>query len=101
MMYCQKCKVLTDSSDKCLFCETKKIREPKINDEIYLTTQKPIFSGMFEDLLKQNKIPYLKQGKLGAALAIKAGLFEEYKFFVPFGAYEKSKELLKYLQEEI
>ena len=58
-------------------------------------TKDAIWAGGIEDILTKNNIPYLKQGLLGADITSKAGsAMEKYQFFVPFGAYKKSKELL-------
>jgi predicted nucleotidyltransferase len=49
---------------------------------------------MLEDVLKNNNIPYLKQGVRGVVLT-RLSKSDDYKFFVPFGAYKKAKELLE------
>ena len=44
--------------------------------------------------LDQEKIPYLKQGSLGAAMAVLTGLsLEVYSLYVPFAQYEKAREI--------
>lgn len=96
MLYCEKCKSLINSNI-CRLCGTKKVREPKENDAVYLVTRNYLFSKMLEDVLAKNNIPYLisRQGLCGTAPAKAPSGTDEYKFFVPFGAYEKSKELLE------
>ena len=95
LFYCEKCKLLGEDS-VCSFCGTKKLRELKENDAVYLTTKDFMFSSMFENILVHNKIPCLKQAKFGAAMTMTLGTrFEEFKFFVPFSAFEKAKELLE------
>ena len=94
MLYCKKCKFLS-SDERCENCGNKKLCEPKENDPIYLTTKDVMWSGVVEDILSQNDIPYLKQGWLGAGMTWMIGNgMEKNQFFVPFVAYEKSKELL-------
>jgi len=94
MFYCEKCKLLC-TDDECMNCGNKKLYEPKENDPVYLITKDVMWSGTVEDILNQNNIPYLKEGLLGAGITSKAGYaVENYQFFVPFGAYKKSKELL-------
>lgn len=52
-------------------------------------------SGIVEDILRQNDIPFLKQGTLGEAITSRVGYgTESYNFFIPFGAMIKAKELL-------
>jgi len=80
---------------KCGHCGSNKLREPKENDPVYLITKNIVWSGGIEDILTENNIPYLKKGLLGAGVASRTGYgMEDYKYFVPFGAYKKSKELL-------
>lgn len=96
ILYCEKCKSLTDIN-KCAFCGNKKVREVKENDTIYLTTKKFTFARMLEDILNKNNIPCLKlrQNTVGSFLSPIPTNACEYKFFVPFGAYEKAKTLLE------
>jgi predicted acetyltransferase len=56
-----------------------------------------IFSGMIEDTLKENDIPYLKKGRIGAAMSI-MGLsnLEDYNFYVPFAEHERAKKLIEF-----
>ena len=94
MLYCKQCMLLC-AETKCDHCGSSKLCEPKENDPAYLITKDITWSGGIEDILTENNIPYLKQGTLGAGLTSKIGYgMENYQFFVPFGAYEKSKELL-------
>ncbi len=83
-MYCEKCNRIIEA-DRCPFCKSRKIREPEAKDPCYLTEQDYISSGILEDLLKQNNIPYLKKDVMGAGLAIKVGpMLERSRFYVPF-----------------
>lgn len=94
MLYCKKCRLLCTDSE-CQNCGNKKLSEPNANDSVFLISKEMIWSGGIEDILKENGIPCLKQGIQGAGISTKLGyLSEVYQFFVPFGAYEKSKELL-------
>jgi len=85
--------------ERCSFCGAKKLREPKVNDVVYLVHIERNFAGMLAAVLKQNSIPYLKQGRgfFGPVYWMK------YDFYVPFGAHEKAKELYEELfsKEEI
>jgi toxin ParE1/3/4 len=83
-MYCEKCSRIIDA-DRCPFCKSRRVREPEAKDPCYLTEQDYISSGILEDLLKQNAIPYLKKDVMGAGMAIKVGpMLERSKFYVPF-----------------
>ena len=93
MLYCQNCMLLA-SDTECSVCGSKKLREARENDPVYIITKDFIFAGSIEDILTQNDIPCLKKPLIGAALAARTGYAEVYQFFVPFGAYSKAKELL-------
>ena len=92
-MYCAKCKGLTvpDNKNRCLSCGYKKLKEPEANDVMYLTIQSMIYASMLDALLDENEIPYIKQ-----TIGFKhpTTQFGEFHYFVPFGAYERAKELL-------
>ena len=91
MMYCPDCQLLIGDNDYCPICYTRKIRQPKENDVIFLTTQNWILSEILEDILTQNNIPCLVQGK-------RTGRTDSSRLsnvFVPYGAYKKAKELLE------
>ena len=83
-MYCENCNRLIEA-DRCPVCKSRKIREPEAKDPCYLTERDFVSSGILEDMLKQNNIPYLKKGVMGAGMAIKVGpMLERSRFYVPF-----------------
>ena len=83
-MYCEKCNRIIEAN-RCPVCNSRKIREPEAKDPCYLTEQDYISSGILEDMLKQNNIPYLKKDVMGAGMAIKVGpMLERSRFYVPF-----------------
>ena len=83
-MYCEKCNRITEG-DRCPVCRSRKMREPEAKDPCYLTEQDYVSSGILEDVLKQNNIPYLKKDVMGAGMAIKVGpMLERSRFYVPF-----------------
>ena len=71
----------------------------KENGAVFLTSKPPMFSGMLEDILKQNGIPYIKKSTVGAGLAWKLPHSEHFNFFVPKELHEKAKELLAHYFE--
>jgi len=95
MLYCQKCKAMIINDDRCRNCGYKKIREIRDNDPVYLATKNFIFAGMLEDILEKNKIPYMTKGGFRVAILGRTGMSGNTAFFVPYGAYQKSKELIK------
>ena len=94
MKYCETCMILTDD-DNCPSCGTHKLHAPKENDPVYLMTREAIWSGGIEETLKENGIPCLKKGLHGAGVTERIGGYttESYSFYVPYGAYQKSKEI--------
>lgn len=83
-MYCEKCNRIIEAN-RCPVCNSRKIREPEAKDPCYLTEQDYVSSGILEDMLKQNHIPYLKKDVMGAGMAIKVGpMLERSRFYVPF-----------------
>ena len=80
---------------KCPECRHKKLRKPKDNDPAYLLSKEMLWSGGIEDVLRENGIPCLKKSMQGSAFNVIFGQFGDViKFYVPFAALEKSKELL-------
>ena len=94
--YCKTCKALTKLNDKnrCFFCGYKKLREPLEGDIIYLVTKEFVFARMLEEMLIESNVPHLKQSVRGAGIT-KGNMGEEFRFFVPYGVYEKAKEIVK------
>ena len=98
-MYCPDCNHLTEEA-RCPVCRNQELREPEAGDPCFLAELEFIQSGIFEDMLKQNGIPYLKKGALGAGMAIKVGpMLERGMFYVPYRQLEAARELLDELTE--
>ena len=95
MPYCKKCMLLTDEV-KCPLCNSKKLADVDVKDPVYLITKEMIWSDMICEILGDNAIPYLKHGNLGTALSVMFGVtVEYYRFYVPFGEYEKAVQCMK------
>ncbi len=91
MLYCEKCMRFAGDC----YCGARKYREIKENDPVFLTVKDALTSGQIEPILNENNIPYIKRGRLGAGLVTRLGpMLETYTFFVPYGAYEKAKDLI-------
>ena len=83
-MYCERCSRIMEG-DRCPVCRSRKVREPEPKDPCFLAEQDYISSGILEDVLKQNGIPFLKKDVMGAGMAIKVGpMLERSRFYVPF-----------------
>ena len=91
--YCPNCHVLVRST-RCPICDKKWLDKPSPDDYCFLAEKGAIWSGVLEDCLKQNSIPYLTQNTMGAGLTAKAGsMFETTKFYVRYAFYQQAKEL--------
>ena len=93
-MYCEKCKRIIES-DRCPHCRSRKVREPGPDDLCLLTEQDYLSSGMLEDVLKQNNIPYLKKEVMGAGLSIKVGpMLDRSRFYVLYGLLDSAQAVV-------
>lgn len=94
-MYCEICNKLFESGDRCPYCKSRKVREPKQNDPCFLTKKGVIWEEMLEDVLRDSGIPFITKRDLGAGLAIKVGpLSERIAVYVPFSRLEEAKDIV-------
>lgn len=99
MCYCGNCMVLCRGAE-CPVCGSRKLRSPQENDPVFLIKLSFFQARLLEDALHEAKIPCEKRGQLGRGMTLRLGEgMEEYSFFVPFGAYEKSREIFTALFE--
>ena len=93
-MYCEKCCRFIEA-DRCPVCKSSHVREPEPTDPCFLTEQDYIPSGILEDVLTQNGIPYLKKNVMGAGLAIKVGpMLDRSRFYVSFEQLKSAEEIV-------
>ena len=89
-MYCEKCCRIIEG-DRCPVCKSRKVREPEPKDPCFLTEQDYVSSGILEDVLKQNDIPFLKKEVMGAGLAIKVGpMLDRSRFYVTWDRLQEA-----------
>ena len=94
MMYCEKCCQAVEEAS-CPTCGSSRLREAKEKDPCFLTEQDFIHTGILEDILGQNNIPFLRKNVLGAGMAIKVGpMLERGRFYVPYELLPKAQELV-------
>jgi len=95
MLYCEKCgRVFEDG--RCPGCNSRKVRAPEPTDTCFLTEQDYVSSGILEDVLQQNGIPFLKKQVMGAGLAIKVGpMLDRSRFYVPYPQLETAEEIVE------
>ena len=101
VLYFPCCKVLSKST-RCPVCGSKQGYSPAPTDLCFLSETEKIWSGMLEDVLKQNAVPVFTQSNIGAGMAIKAGsLFERIKFYVPYSHISQAQDIVDSLFAEI
>ena len=94
MMYCEKCCQIVEEAS-CPTCGSSRLREAKEKDPCFLTEQDFIHTGILEDILGQNSIPFLRKNVLGAGMAIKVGpMLERGRFYVPYELLPKAQALV-------
>ena len=96
-MYCENCCRIIQE-ERCPHCRSRKVRDPGPKDPCFLTEQDYVSSGILEDVLKQDGIPYLRKDVMGAGMAIKVGpMLDRGRFYV---MYEKLAEA-RAIEEEL
>lgn len=94
-LYCECCKAVC-TEPVCPVCSSKKLREAKENDPVFLARKNWLEAGILEGVLTEKGIPFEKSGLLGRGMSLKVGAkLEHYDFYVPYGAYEKCTEILE------
>ncbi len=100
-MFCERCGALFEGS-VCPVCKNKKVREPEEEDLCFLVEKEQIWGDMLSDVLKQNGIPFLSKGRLGAGLTTRMGSFaESLRFFVKYRDIERARSIVEELFGEL
>lgn len=96
-MYCENCK-MTFEGGRCPACGSKNVRSALPEDICFLTETDPMFGGMLQDVLEQNRIPVFKNSALGAGMALRVGpMFDRIRFYVPCENLPAAMELVEEL----
>lgn len=100
MLYCARCQSLCeDDRHTCPNCKGKKLRPPEENDPVFLITAGKLDAGRISAALSEQEIPFETRvsGPESSAPAAYLGTApaSAARFFVPFGAMEKSREALE------
>ena len=83
-LYCEECN-LVFTGERCPCCGGKRVRPPKGEDLCFLVEKEMIWSDLLSEVLRDNGIPFLKKGRMGAGLAMQAGfLGEHFRFYVNY-----------------
>ena len=93
-MYCEKCKHLFEG-ERCPNCKKGLVREVRNDDPCFLAEKGQPWGGMLADVLRQNNIPFLTDGRMGAGLATQVGsLLESRRFYVRFDDLNRANALV-------
>ena len=96
-MYCEKCKHVFEG-ERCPNCRKGRVRQVMLDDPCFLTEKSSPLSGMLEDVLRQNDIPFLTGGRLGAGLSTYVGpILEVTRFYVRWSDLEQARALVEEL----
>lgn len=93
-MYCEKCRHLIEG-ERCPNCRRSRVRHVEPEDPCFLVEKGAPWDGMLEDVFKQNGIPFLTDGRMGAGLAVRAGtMLESRRFYVRWDDYARANEIV-------
>ena len=77
----------------CPIHKEKFLREPEDNDPVLLAELSGFSAAMLEGVLLDEKIPFLKEGRMGAGMSVWIGsMMEQYSFYVPYIVYDQAKD---------
>lgn len=94
MLYCERCKRLV-RGETCPACKKARfLRAPEAGDPVLLCTLRYAMAAMVEPLLEEEAAPYSKVALGAGALLGGSTILENYSFYVPYGAYEGTVEML-------
>ncbi len=92
-MYCERCRRIVEG-EKCPECGKACVRDVRDGDLCLLYSGGQIWADMACDILRQENVPFIREGTLGAAMAVLTGLSAEtFNIFVPFSSLETAREL--------
>ncbi len=93
-MYCEKCRHLVEG-DRCPNCRRSRLRPVRPDDPCFLVEKGAPWNGMLADVLRQNGIPFLADGHMGAGLAARVGtMLESSRFYVRWDDFERANAIV-------
>ena len=96
-MYCERCKHVFEA-ERCPNCRKGRVRPVRPEDPCYLTERASPWNGMLEDVLRQNDIPFVTSGRLGAGLSTYVGSVREVtRFYVQWSDLERATLIVEAL----
>ena len=89
MFYCENCNMLM-SEMRCTNCGKKKLREVQSDDFCLFVALETDRARYFEENLKLQDIPV---ASLGVGLDLRTRTSKIFKMYIPYGYFEKAKEV--------
>lgn len=94
--YCEKCKLICEE-EFCDSCGNKKLRPPENNDFCFLIEIDSMFGAMFENILKEERIPCADIPVGNGVRSCFALKLENHRLYVPFEFLSKARQLINEL----
>ena len=95
--YCDRCKTAF-YGERCPVCGSRNVRPAKADDLCFLAEKEQLWGEMLSDVLRQNDIPFLRKGTMGAAFALTVGPgMERYRFYVSYLDLKRAKGAVEQL----
>lgn len=93
-MYCEKCRHVFEG-ERCPNCKKGRERPVRPEDPCFLTEKAAPWNGMLADVLQQNGIPFLTDGRMGAGLAVQVGgMLESSRFYVRWDDFDRANAIV-------
>ncbi len=89
MVYCEKCKVLSEGQT-CDYCGSRRVRLPRFEDYCLLTERPYVWASLLDEVLRDNGIPAVSVEVLDQAYGLRSHV--RHRVFVPYGTLEEAKE---------
>ena len=94
-MYCERCRRITDD-DRCPVCRSRRLREPRPEDECFLIEKPALWQNPISDFLHSEGIPFRCRSAMGAWLTARLGHgMDWYAFYVPYSVLPKAREMME------
>lgn len=94
MNYCEHCCIIIEDAHRCPQCGGHHVRPMREDDLCFVTETGYLWAGVFEDMLQQSGIRYVKRSSIGAALATAVGsLLDRTGFYVRYPDLDAAKTL--------
>ena len=93
MFYCPNCCRFREM-DRCPMCGEKHLRAPAMGDLCFLEDVDFVWSGMLEDVLRQNSVDFISRTDRSASVAAEIGrMGQRVRYYVRYEDYSQARDL--------